>query len=115
MLALAAGVKQLLPSRRETAITRAAASLKENKGGAEDETFGYIDPKVGSTDGAGGGGSRSRAAYGQAIIFVVGPGNYLEYQTVRHRASQVVYGCTEVLTATEFLAQLAPRGGNGAA
>jgi len=116
-LALAAGVRQLLPSKRETAVTRSVAALLDNKG--DDEAFGYLDPKLGATDsGAAAAASRSRAAYSQAIVFIAGPGNYLEYQAVRQRvselssapgASKVVYGCTEVLTPPEFLSQLAPR------
>ena len=35
--ALAAGVKQLLPSRRETPVTRALLDLMDNRGGADDD------------------------------------------------------------------------------
>lgn len=59
------------------------------------------------------------AATAQAIVFVCGPGNYLEYLNLRERAQaaqqqagatsssarNVVYGCTEVQTGSEFLAQ----------
>ena len=51
MSALAAGLKTMLPSKRETPVTRAVAALMDNKPGpsaaAEDDAFGYLDPKVG--------------------------------------------------------------------
>ena len=121
--ALAAGVKQLLPSRRDTAVTRAVSTLMDNRGGAEEESYAYLDPKLPPGDG---GSSRSRSPYTQAIVFMVGPGNYLEYQTIRESAQaaaagagaagaaaarNVVYGCTEVQTASEFLKQVAQLGG----
>lgn len=133
--ALAAGVKQLLPSRRETPITRVVTALMDNKGGAEEEHYAYLDPKLASgADGggaaAGGASSRSRNAYSQAIVFVVGPGNYLEYQSLRQSAQaaqggapaglggaggrKITYGCTEVLTPNDFLAQLGALGGGAA-
>jgi len=119
--ALAAGVRQMLPSRRETPVTRVVSALMDHKGGAEEETYAYLDPKVANgVDGASA--SRSRSAYSQAIVFVVGPGNYLEYQSVRQRAQaaqptpglapglaagrKITYGCAEVLTSTEFVASL---------
>jgi len=112
-------VKQLLPTRRETTISRAVSALMENKGGADDDAFGFIDPKVGGAAlEASYASGRSRAAYSQAIVFIVGPGNYLEYQALRQLVSQqptgarkVLYGCTEVLTPTEFLSQLQPAPG----
>lgn len=124
--ALAAGVQQLLPSRRETPLTRAVAMLMDNasKNGCDDAGYAYFDPKLGCDAGDGAFcSSRGRNAYGQSIVFVVGPGNYLEYQNLRQSASTVVpaaggagrhvtYGCTEVLNANNFvrqISQLAPR------
>ena len=79
--ALAQGVKQLLPSRRETAITRAVKALMENKGTTPDEeAYGYLDPKLPGHDVAATARVRSLA---HAIVFAVGPGNYLEYQALR--------------------------------
>mgnify|MGYP003684854403 CR=1 FL=1 len=133
--ALAAGLKNMLPSKRETPITRAVSLLMENRapvgggggggGGAsatvEDDAFGYIDPKVGDSDGAGAAAGRGRGPFSSAIVFVVGPGNYLEYMNLRERsratvtsqgsasgARKVLYGCTELLGASGFAAQLAP-------
>ena len=65
--------------------------------------------------------SRLRSTYSQAIVFIVGPGNYLEYQSLQSESvaqpspglggrRAVTYGCTEVQTATEFMSQLASLG-----
>jgi len=119
--ALAAGVRNLLPSRRETPVTRVVSALMDNKGGVEEEAYAYLDPKLaGSVDSAGA--SRSRNAYSQAIVFVVGPGSYLEFQSLQQRAQaaqhtpgssgrKITYGCAEVLSPNEFLAMLGQLGG----
>lgn len=142
--ALAAGVKQLLPSRQETPLTRVVSALMDNRGTTpEEERHAYLDPKLGGDPeamaGAGTGGgaaSRSRNPYSHALVFVVGPGNYLEYQTLQQSAGgaagggagsgaaavlgsghasgsgrTVTYGCSEVLTPQEFLGQMSALGG----
>ena len=109
----------------------------------EEERHAYLDPKLGGDPeamaGAGTGGgaaSRSRNPYSHALVFVVGPGNYLEYQTLQQSAGgaagggagsgaaavlgsahasgsgrTVTYGCSEVLTPQEFLGQMSALGG----
>ena len=78
----------------------------------------------GASDGStSAASSRSRNPYGQAIVFVVGPGNYLEYQSLRQSVQtmpaatgiagatrKITYGCTEILTPTEFIGQLGALG-----
>ena len=117
---VAAGVRQLIPSQRQTPVTRAVTSLIENKGTAEEDSYGYLDPKVSPSGSVGGGGNRSRNPYSHAICFVVGPGNYLEYQSLRQAVAatpsttlggrRITYGCAEVVTPTEFVAQLSQLG-----
>ena len=126
--ALAQGVKQLLPSRRETAITRAVKALMENKGTTPDEeSYGYLDPKLPGHDVAAT--ARVRSGFAHAIVFAVGPGNYLEYQALRQSvappsgtqagvpgaARRVSYGCTDVVSATDFLKQLGELAAKGGA
>ena len=121
--ALAAGVRQLLPSVRQTPVTQLVSALMDNKGGAEEEAYAYLDPKLGRGADGASAASRSRNPYNQAIAFVVGPGNYLEYQSLRQCAQtaqptpgvsgtgrKVTYGCTEVLTPTEFVTQIGALG-----
>ena len=126
--AFAQGVKQLLPSRRETAITRAVKALMENKGTTPDEeAYGYLDPKLPGHDVAAT--ARVRSGFAHAIVFAVGPGNYLEYQALRQSvappsgtqagvpgaARRVSYGCTDVVSATDFLKQLGELAAKGGA
>lgn len=69
------------------------------------------------SDGPGAdGGAARRGAFREAIVVTVGGGSYLEYQNLQDFAQQsggqksVVYVCTELLTGTEFLGQLAQLG-----
>lgn len=118
--AAASGMRQLLPSQRLTPVTHAVKVLMDNKAAApEDEGYGYLDPKLAPTGAVGGGGaSRSRNPYSHAVCFVVGPGNYLEYQSLRQAIAsststtalgprRVTYGCTEICTPADFVSQLA--------
>ena len=92
----------------------------DNRGGAEEESFAYLDPKLPPGDP---GSSRSRSHYTQAIVFMCGPGNYLEYLSIREQVAvqqagaagagstrNVLYGCAEMQTPSEFLAQVAQLG-----
>ncbi len=62
------------------------------------------------------GAARSRTAYHEAVVFVIGGGNYVEYQNLAdyRRAKQspvpkrITYGCTELVNASQFLAQVTP-------
>ena len=118
----------LCRSRRETAITRAVKALMENKGTTPDEeSYGYLDPKLPGHDVAAT--ARVRSGFAHAIVFAVGPGNYLEYQALRQSvappsgtqagvpgaARRVSYGCTDVVSATDFLKQLGELAAKGGA
>ena len=83
--------------------------------------YAYFDPKLAAAAADPATSSRARHPFTHAIVFVVGPGNYLEYQTLNQAAQaapstaaggrKVTYGCTEGQTPTEFVAQLASLGG----
>lgn len=80
----------------------------------------YLDPKfpLNSTP-------RKNTPFKEGIVFIVGGGNYLEYQNLRDfvqkQASpqdislatvekQIIYGSTEICTGPEFLRQLGSLG-----
>lgn len=50
--------------------------------------------------------------FSQAFVFVVGGGNYIEYQNLQdycarqHVPRRITYGTTELMDASEFLAQV---------
>lgn len=73
--------------------------------------FLTLDPKLGADAQAGEGGRRG--AYRDAIVVMIGGGNYLEFQNLMEHAQRhqnkkrVLYVCTELRAGTEFVGQLA--------
>uniref|UniRef100_A0A673CGV6 Sec1 family domain-containing protein 1 n=1 Tax=Sphaeramia orbicularis TaxID=375764 RepID=A0A673CGV6_9TELE len=72
----------------------------------ETDDYRYFDPKMlrGS----------ERLVVFQAIVFVVGGGNYIEYQNLVEYAKskqgkKVIYGCSELFNAAQFIKQVRPR------
>lgn len=55
---------------------------------------------------------KGRGPFQEAYVFVVGGGNYIEYQNLQDYCQQqqipkrITYGTTELMDATEFLAQV---------
>lgn len=57
---------------------------------------------------------KSRAPFQDAYVFVVGGGNYVEYQNLQDYCTRqplqnkrnITYGTTELMNAAEFLAQV---------
>jgi len=97
-------------------MTRIIESIMEPSGGANEtnEDFLYFDPKVSRASNAKM--PRTRTPFQEAIVFVVGGGNYVEYQNLNEYAQRqtikkkITYGSTEVLNPKEFLQQLAALG-----
>ena len=56
----------------------------ENKGSPEVDDYRYFDPKLLRAQDAASACSRS--TFTEAIVFVVGGGNYVEYQNLRDYA-----------------------------
>ena len=55
---------------------------------------------------------RARGPFQEAYVFVVGGGNYIEYQNLQdyckrqQMQKRVTYGITELMDASEFIAQV---------
>lgn len=106
---LISGVKNLLPVRKELPVTRIVDAIMDGGGpntGVDD--FLYIDPKRN-----GHVKPKGKVTFQDAIVFVVGGGNYLEYQNLKEYAyrsnlvkKRVFYGSTELLTARGFMDQM---------
>ncbi|KAF9108763.1 Vesicle trafficking between the ER and Golgi [Mortierella sp. GBA35] len=113
---LLAGVKNFLPTKKDLPMTRIIESIMEPGGGANEtnEDFLYFDPKVSRASNAKM--PRTRTPFQEAIVFVVGGGNYVEYQNLNEYAQRqtikkkITYGSTEVLNPKEFLLQLSALG-----
>ncbi|GAO49793.1 Sec1-like protein [Saitoella complicata NRRL Y-17804] len=117
--ALVSGVKNFLPSKKELTVTKVVEALTSSDGHAPTgpaADYVSLDPLA---RGAASSGASRRA--GDAIVFVVGGGNYVEYgnlqewasqqgvggaQSARGKGRRVVYGSTELLSAKGFLSEL---------
>jgi len=108
------GVKNLVVKKHDLPVTKIVDDIMEQRTGKFNDEYRYLDPKI-----LRGGDSipRSKTTYNDAIVFVVGGGNYIEYQNLRDyvkakntgnpgAGKRVVYGCTQVCSATQFLAQI---------
>ncbi|KAG0167488.1 Vesicle trafficking between the ER and Golgi [Apophysomyces sp. BC1015] len=108
---LLSGVKNLLPTRRELVVSKIVSDIMappQNEPSKADDYL-YFDPKLSKN-------SRSprqhKLAFQEAIVFVVGGGNYVEYQNLQELATQnnqrkkITYGSTDILSPHQFLQQL---------
>eukprot|EP01025_Chloroclados_australasicus_P065288 TRINITY_DN8904_c0_g1_i2.p1 TRINITY_DN8904_c0_g1~~TRINITY_DN8904_c0_g1_i2.p1 ORF type:complete len:501 (-),score=62.95 TRINITY_DN8904_c0_g1_i2:656-2158(-) len=106
--AMTKGVKNLLAGQRQSAIATALRMLLESKedSSSSEAQFSFYDPKT--RDSKPKPGTQFR----EAIVFVIGGGNYLERESLQTWAAKsqpqrhVVYGSTELLSGEDFLQQL---------
>ncbi|KAF4729602.1 Sec1 domain containing protein 1, partial [Perkinsus olseni] len=116
-------LKNLLPMREDTLTTRIVSELMEqSESGANKLTqdYEYFDPRASTLAGE----SRSRhiprvrGSFHQAIVFMVGGGNYVEQHTLSEWASSsrsrdsagqprsVIYGATDFVSPSAFCQEL---------
>lgn len=113
-------IKMWIPSSRHLYLTRVVDALMEQRGGSSlggvEEQYEYYDPKV-TNPHLQASMPRKNTPYTHAIVFVIGGGNYVEFQNLQDYAKeqprgvgetpkQIIYGSTEILSARQFLAQL---------
>ncbi|EKX34589.1 Sec1 family domain-containing protein 1A [Guillardia theta CCMP2712] len=100
--------------KKDLPVTRLVDSIMENRVGSEAENFMLLDPNI-QHKSAQMSSNATRKPFREAIVFMVGSGNYIEYQDLQDYARRggagvgvknVVYGSTELVTASEFLQQL---------
>lgn len=109
--AVTAGVKNLLSSDRQLALTRTVEALMEGKPNPEIDSYLVLDPRA-QRSSAGTSSSHLKGPFKEAIVFMIGGGNYIEYASLqelslrRQPPKHVVYGTTEILTGEEFVEQL---------
>lgn len=112
------GVKNLVVKKHDLPVTKIVDDIMEQKSGKYNDEYKYLDPKI-----LRGGDSipRTKTTFNDAIVFLVGGGNYIEYQNLNDYvkakntgstlgAKRVVYGCTQLCSADQFLAQLTQLG-----
>uniref|UniRef100_A0A8C3BGE4 Sec1 family domain containing 1 n=1 Tax=Cairina moschata TaxID=8855 RepID=A0A8C3BGE4_CAIMO len=91
------GVKNLVLKQQNLPVTRILDNLMEMKSNPETDDYRYFDPKM------------------LRGMFVVGGGNYIEYQNLidyikGKQGKHVLYGCSELFNATQFIKQLSQLG-----
>ncbi|XP_066943279.1 sec1 family domain-containing protein 1 [Macrobrachium rosenbergii] len=94
-------------------ITRIVDHLMELKNSEEEKEYRYFDPKL-LRPSDNTAASRTRTPFQDAVVFVVGGGNYMEYSNIASYAKKkagaankrVIYGCTDVINSEQFLSQL---------
>lgn len=106
------GVKNLVIKRHNLPVTKIVDNLMEFKNSTEVEEYHYLDPKQLKLTEI----PRNRSPFQEAIVFVVGGGNYIEYQnlvdyakakTTAGNTKRISYGSTTFNNAKQFLKQLA--------
>jgi len=115
------GVKNFMVKKHNLPLTKIVDEMMEQKAGKYNDEYRYMDPK--SLRG-GSEVPRSKTAFSDAVVFVVGGGNYIEYQNLQDYVKnknggyssgpgmaptggrRVVYGCTQLSNADHMLKQL---------
>ncbi|KAJ8530329.1 hypothetical protein K7X08_037164 [Anisodus acutangulus] len=110
--AVTAGVKNLLSSDHQLALSRTVEALMEGKPNPEIDSYIIFDPRAPKSS-SGMSSSHLKGPFKEAIVFMIGGGNYVEYGSLQELANRqqpvkhVIYGTTEILTGGEFIEQLA--------
>ncbi|XP_013877598.1 sec1 family domain-containing protein 1 [Austrofundulus limnaeus] len=108
------GVKNLVLKQHNLPVTRILDNLMEMKSHPETDDYRYFDPKM-LQRGGESSIPRNKNPFQEAIVFVVGGGNYIEYQNLVDYAKskpgrKIIYGCSELFNAPQFMKQLAQLG-----
>ncbi|XP_071392097.1 sec1 family domain-containing protein 1, partial [Centroberyx affinis] len=107
------GVKNLVLKQHNLPVTRILDNLMEMKSHPETDDYRYFDPKM--LRGSESSIPRNKNPFQEAIVFVVGGGNYIEYQNLvdyakSKQGKKVLYGCSELFNAAQFTKQLSQLG-----
>lgn len=109
--AVTAGVKNLLSNDRQLALARTVEALIEGRPNPETDSYLSFDPRA-PKSGSGASSSHLKGPFKEAIVFMIGGGNYVEYcslqELAQHQqpAKHIIYGTTEILTGVDFVEQL---------
>ncbi|KAL0698139.1 LOW QUALITY PROTEIN: hypothetical protein Bca4012_054261 [Brassica carinata] len=114
--AVTAGVKNLLSSDQQPGVARAVEALAKGQPNLETDSYLMLDP-TGSKTGSSGS-SNVKGPFREAIVFMIGGGNYIEYNSLQELLQRqeitknIIYGATELLTGSGLVEQLALLGRN---
>ncbi|XP_017047505.1 protein sly1 homolog [Drosophila ficusphila] len=110
------GVKNLVVKRHNLPVTKITEQVMECRSNAETDDYLYLDPKL-----LKGGDvlPKNRAPFQDAVVFMVGGGNYIEYQNLVDFIKQkqtsnvqrrIIYGASTLTNARQFLKELSALG-----
>lgn len=128
---LLSGVKNFLPVNKSLPVTRLVEAIMDPAAAqsqAVQDTADWLhfDPRSGRSRATAASGTKSKASYNDAIVFVVGGGSYVEYSDLVDYAARsstapagsvagyaagpgkkrITYGSTEIFSAAQFLQTL---------
>lgn len=112
---LISGIKNFLPEKKTIPITNVVEAVMDPLNSSQKnlettDNYLYFDPKV-----IRGSHSKKpkRQSYNKSVVFVIGGGNYLEYQNLQewahsqqNNAKNVIYGSTSISTPADFLTEV---------
>ncbi|XP_074101751.1 sec1 family domain containing Slh [Cotesia typhae] len=106
------GVKNLVVKKHNLPVTKIVDELIEMKQSSSTEDYYYLDPKqLKQIEHV----PKNRTTFQDVIVFIVGGGNYIEYQNLNDYVKQktssgankrVIYGSTTLINARQFIKQL---------
>ncbi|XP_050319659.1 protein sly1 homolog [Bactrocera neohumeralis] len=110
------GVKNLVVKRHSLPVTKITEQVMECRSNSETDDYLYLDPKL-----LKGGDvlPKNRAPFQDAVVFIVGGGNYIEYQNLVDYIKQkqtanvnkrIIYGASTLSNAKLFLKELSALG-----
>lgn len=112
---LISGIKNLLPEKKTIPITNVVEAIMDPLNSSQKnlettDSYLYIDPRI--TRGSHTKKPK-RQSYNKSMVFVVGGGNYLEYQNLQewahsqiHNPKKVIYGSTAITPPDDFLKEI---------
>ena len=75
-------IKNLVVKKHNLPITKIVDDIMEQKQGKYNDEYKYLDPKI-LRGNEGGQLPRTKTPFNDSIVFVVGGGNYIEYQNLQ--------------------------------
>ncbi|VIO92735.1 Sly1 protein homolog, putative [Brugia malayi] len=107
------GVKNLVPKKHNLPLTKMVDAIITGNlqcYSRSDAEFRYYDPKLMHSSGKEPQRARGNPPQ-DVIVFVIGGGNYVEYQNVvdygkSKGLARITYGCTELVNPKQFVEQL---------
>lgn len=75
----------MLPTRKDLVVTKIVDSIMEPTNSSETDDYLYFDPKM-ARSSAVSKQAKNRISFQEGIVFVVGGGNYIEYQNLQEYA-----------------------------